>query len=234
MRAFASNEPDTIHEAMVGPRSQDAHIHEHSPPVARYVAEPGMRFILDRSGKATLFRFEHSPEIWALRPAPAPGGDIIYKNDLSQQVLRISRLGGVTLFTSQQPMGVPAILEGEGTPYRAPVLPPGVLFQILVHDSVRISRAAQRLIPFNAESAPGAEYLIADAAGVATEALVQMATFAQGKALLDRVRRVQLRVGRRAEARFHEGEVEIIVAPKQGLAGRPSSGWIAKAMVEGD
>jgi hypothetical protein len=226
-------QPDTIHEAMTGSDSRDSHTHQHAPPVARYVAEGGAVFILDRSGPAALFRMAHSNEIWALRPTPGPGGDIIYKNDLDQPMLRISRLGGVTLFTLQKPMGAPAALDGEGTPFHAPVMNAQLLLHILISDSGRASHAANRLIPFNAESAPGSEFLIADAAGVATEALVQMSGFHEGRLLLDRVKSVRLAVGRRTEARFQHGEIVITLQPKQGLAGRPSSGRIAKAIVEG-
>jgi hypothetical protein len=226
-------ETDTIREAMMGAASQGAHIHEHPPVVGRYMSETGSTFILDRSGSIALFRFEHSAEVWALRPTPGPGGDIIYKNDLDQPVVRISRLGGLTVFTTQRPMGSPATLQGEGSPFHPPVLSPQALFQILIRDSARASRAAERLIPFSADDTPGSEFVIADAAGICAEALVQMAAIREGKPLVDRVKKVQLRVGRRSEAHFHAGVVEIVVFPKAGLAGRPSSGRIAKAIVEG-
>lgn len=224
-------ETDTIREAMVGAAARDAHI--HLPVVGRFISETGSTFILDRSGPATLFRFEHSPEIWALRPTAGPGGDIIYKNDMDQPVVRISRLGGLTVFTTQRPMGAPAILEGEGAPFHPPTLSPQALLQVLVRDSAHASRAAERLIRFDAEAKPGSEFVIADAAGVAAEALVQMASIREGRPLLERVKRVRLMVGRRSDAHFHGGVLEITVFPKAGLAGRPSSGRIAKAIVQG-
>jgi hypothetical protein len=229
----ACSETDTIREAMVGAASQGAHVHEHPPVVGRYQSETGSFFILDSSGPAALFRFEHSPEVWALRPTPGPGGDIIYKNDLDQPVVRISRLGGLTVFTTQRPMGSPATLQGEGTPFHPPTLTPQALLQILIRDSARASHAAERLIPFSADASPGSEFLIADAAGLCSEALVQMAGIREGRPLVDRVKKVRLSVGRRSDARFHAGVVEIVVFPKAGLAGRPSSGRIAKAIVEG-
>ena len=96
----------TIREAMVGAAARDSHM--HLPRVGRFISETGSIFILDRSGPAALFRFEHSPEIWALRPTAGPGGDIIYKNDLDQPVVRVSRLGALTVFTTQRPLGAPA------------------------------------------------------------------------------------------------------------------------------
>jgi len=229
--APAHAETDTIREAMVGAAARDAHA--HLPVVGRFISETGSTFILDRSGPAILFRFERSPEIWALRPTAGPGGDIIYKNDLDQPVVRISRLGGLTVFTTQRPMGAPAMLQGDALPFHPPLLSPQALLQLLVRDSARASRAAERLIRFDAEAGPGSEYVIADAAGVTTEALVQLAAIREGRPLLERVKKVRLSVGRRSDARFRGGVLEITVFPKDGLAGRPSSGRIAKAIVEG-
>jgi hypothetical protein len=216
---------------MVGAAARDAHT--HLPLVGRFISETGSTFILDRSGPAVLFRFEHSPEIWALRATAGPGGEVIYKNDMDQPVVRISRLGGLTIFTTQRPMGIPATLEGEGAPFHPPSLSPQALLQLLVRDSARTSHAAERLIRFDAEAGPGSEFVIADAAGVASEALVQMASIREGRPLLERVKRVRLSVGRRSDARFRGGVLEITVFPKAGLAGRPSSGRIARAIVEG-
>lgn len=226
-------ETDTIREAMVGAASQGAHVHEHPPVVGRYMSDSGSTFILDRSGPAALFRFEHSTEVWALRPTPGPGGDIIYKNDLDQPVVRMSRLGGLTVFTAQRPMGSPASLQGEGAPFHPPPLTPQALLQIMIRDSARASRSADRLIPFNADASPGSEFVMADAAGIAAEALVQMAAIREGKPLVDRVKQVRLQVGRHPEVKFHGGVVIIVIEPKAGLAGRPSSGRIARAIVDG-
>jgi Domain of unknown function (DUF4908) len=82
------------------------------PPVARYMAGDGDRFILDRTGTVALLRFEHAEEIWALRPTPGPNGDTIYRNDIGQPVLRFTRLGGLTLFTPHQPWGEAVEVEG--------------------------------------------------------------------------------------------------------------------------
>jgi hypothetical protein len=229
--APAHSETDTIREAMVGAAARDAHW--HLPLVGRFISDTGSIFILDRSGPAALFRFEHSPEIWALRPMAGPGGAIIYKNDLDQPVLRISRLGGLTVFTTQYPMGAPATLEGEGAPFHPPPLSAQALLQLLVRDSAHASRAAERLIRFDAEASPGSEFVVADAAGVATEALLQMASIREGRPLLERVKKVRLTVGRHSDARFRDGVLEITVYPKAGLAGRPSSGRIAKAIIQG-
>jgi hypothetical protein len=226
----AHSETDTIREAMGVAAGQGAHI--HLPLVGRFVSETGAIFILDRSGPSTLFRFERSNEIWALKASAGPGGDVIYKNDLDQPVVRVTRLGALTVFTTQRPMGAPATLEGEGAPFHPPTLSPQQLLLILFHDSQRASHAVEHPIPFNAEATPGSEFVMADTAGVVTEALVQMSQIREGRPLVERVRRVRFWVGRRAEAHFRGGVIDVTVDPRSGLAGRPSSGRVAKIMVE--
>ena len=72
------------------------------PPVARYNIDEGGSFILDRTAKRALLKFEDSSEIWQLQSAPGPRGDIIYKNDAGEPMLRATKLGGMTVFTARR------------------------------------------------------------------------------------------------------------------------------------
>ena len=90
-------------------------------------------------------KFDDSPEIWALRPHPAPRGDVIYKNDLGEPMLRATRLGGLTLFTADRPGGSPAALTGAGGALRLAPLSPQALLEKLAQASARATRAARRL-----------------------------------------------------------------------------------------
>jgi hypothetical protein len=95
--------PQTLREGLFGERPLPGR--GVSPPVARYVSEDGDAFVLDRSQTRVYMKFEDSSEIWTLRPYPAPRGDVIYKNDLGEPMLRATRLGGLTLFTPDRPGG---------------------------------------------------------------------------------------------------------------------------------
>ena len=110
--AVAHAGPQTLREGLFGDRPAPGR--QASPPVARYVSEDGDGFVLDRSQPRVYMKFDDSPEIWALRPHPAPRGDVIYKNDLGEPMLRATRLGGLTLFTADRPGGSPAALTGAG------------------------------------------------------------------------------------------------------------------------
>src|SRR5690606_35599225 len=69
-------------------------------PVARFDCQAGPAFVLDQSGPRVLLRFEGAAEIWVLRPRAGPRGDVFYRNDVNEPVLRSTRLGGVTLYTA--------------------------------------------------------------------------------------------------------------------------------------
>ncbi|CAN7198838.1 DUF4908 domain-containing protein [Phenylobacterium sp. LjRoot219] len=199
-----------------------------APPVARYVSDGGA-FVVDRSQGRVLLKFDDSPEVWALQAQPAPRGDVIYKNDLGEPVLRATRLGGVTIFTDRRPGGSAAALTGNGAPLKLQPMGPQALLERLAQASARSSKAARRLIAFDADATPASSALIADAALVASEAIVRLSRRPDGRAALAQVKQVRLSEGRRSSAQLANGVMKITVAPTQGLAGRPSSERIVLA-----
>ena len=200
-----------------------------SPPIARYVSQEGDVFVLDRSQNRPLLKFQDSPEVWALRPQPAPRGDIIYKNDLGEPVLRATRLGGLTLFTEDRPQGTAAALAGGGPALRLPALGPQALLERLAQASARATRAARRLIPFEADASPESSALVADAALVTSEAVIRLARRPGGLALIGRFTKVRLVEGHKPGAAVQQGVMRITITPAAGLAGRPSSDKIMAA-----
>ena len=63
-----------------------------APPVARYQLDIGESFVLDRVDRdQALIRFEGGSEIWALKGVPGAHGDMIFKNDVGEPVLRATR-----------------------------------------------------------------------------------------------------------------------------------------------
>lgn len=212
----------SLREGLFGQRPSDGR-RMTQPPVGRYVSEEGARFTLDRSTSRPLLKFDDSPEIYALQPQPAPRGDVIYKNDLGEPVLRATRLGGLTIFTESRPGGSAAALDGDSPPIRLPVLGPQALLERLAQASAKASRAARRLIPFEADATPASAPLVADAATITAEAVVRMSRHPDGRAVLGHITKVELVEGNKPGADLNRGVMRISVVPAQGLAGRPSS-----------
>jgi hypothetical protein len=190
-------------------------------PLARYVSEGGRVFVLDRTQPAPLLKFDDSPEVWVLLPSPAPRGDVIYKNDMGEPVLRATRLGGYTLFTDDRPQGQAVSLAGGSQPLRLLPMSPQALFDRLAQSSLRASRAVRRPLLFEAEATPASAALIADAAVVTSLAIIHLVQRADGRMM--RFSRVRFEEGKKASATLKDGVLRIVVAPTQGVAGRPSS-----------
>lgn len=221
--APASAAPENLRQGLFGHEGFEAR-EFGAPPVARYISEDGDGFVLDRTQGRVFMKFDNNPEVWALQAQPGPRGDVIYKNDLGEPMLRATRLGGVTLFTDQRPNGSAAALAGNGAPLRLLPLGPQALLERLAQASARASRASHRLISFDADASPTSSALIADAASVASEAVVRMTRRPDGRVVLAKIKQVRLAEGRRPGVQLSKaGALQITVAPSQGLAGRPSS-----------
>jgi hypothetical protein len=207
-----------------------------APAVARYqIEDGGASFVLDAApGKPAFLKFEGSGEIWALRPTAGPRGDVIYKNDMDEPVLRATRLGGVTLFTPDQPEGMPAALLGQAQPPRMALdIGPEALWNIFVQASARASHIAEHLVVFEgpqditAASAP----VFADAAILTSQAFLKVGSKSKaGKTLVARFVKVEFNAGRDASASTRGQVIRITVCPDQGVAGRPSSQRIASVI----
>ena len=206
---------------------------EPGPPVAHYVMDMGGDFILDRASVHPLLKFDDSPEVWALTVTRGPRGDLIYWNDLRQPLLRITKFGGITVFTPDHPGGSAAAATGPSQPLRLASVGPVGLYQHLALASIRSGRAAQHPISYTAIDADSSsDGLMADAAVVASEAISDIASRPHGGGLLRRVWRVNIVRGAQAQASLREGVMMITIVPALGAFGRPSSLRIEQAVRE--
>ncbi len=207
-----------------------------APAVARYEVEDGASsFVLDTaSGRAAYLKFEGSGEIWALHPTPGPRGDVIYKNDMDEPVVRATHLGGITIFTQEQPAGMPAAFMGQAASPRMNLdIGPEALWNIFVQSSARASHIAEHLVVFEgppdvtAATAP----IFADAALLASQAFLKVGSKSKsGRTLVARFVKVEFDAGKGAAAITRGQVVKITVCPDQGVAGRPSSQRIASVI----
>jgi hypothetical protein len=224
----AAAAPMSLHEAFMGGHQADK---PTGPPAARYQTDEGAVFVLDRSTPKTLLKFENDPEIWALDRANGPRGDVIYRNDLGEEMLRATRLGGLTVFTMRRPEGSAAALDGATQPLRIGPVSVLQLGTDFYQASVRASRFARHEIVFetgkDADSTTAGE--LADAAAVASEAIVNVAALPNGRLILARINDVVITQGGKPNAALQKNRLIVTVVPKNGPAGRPSSRRIERA-----
>ena len=92
------------------PGRAEPRVRERRPAQPRPAAERAATRRKSASGSSStgrgarpLFRFERREETWVLRSTPAPRGDVIYRNDAGDQILRVTPDGGMTLYTARAP-----------------------------------------------------------------------------------------------------------------------------------
>ncbi len=205
-----------------------------APTVARYVSDEGESFVLDRSSSTPLLKFQESQEVLVLSPSQAARGDTIYRDDIGEPVLRVTKLGGLIVFTRDRPGGAPAAPQGQAQALRLQAISAAVLGQKLLQASFKATHYARRLIVFDAqEVTSGSEAVFADAAAIAAEAVGRMAKRRDAQAVLNRFGRVLFTPGASSTASINNGVMHITLDPGLGLAGRPSSSRIVAAAVRG-
>ncbi len=200
------------------------------PPTGRYVAESGEAFILDRSGQRPLLRFDRRDETWVLRPTAAPRGDVIYRNDAGDQLLRVTPGGGMTVYTPRAPGGSPASFAGPGQSLTPPTLGPVLLWSLMARRSELISEAIGRLV-FVDLTGDRSEALCVEALIVTTDAVLRIARSPTARQTLDQLRSITIIEGQRASVTYARGRLVVTVDPDEGMAGRPSSARVIQVLL---
>lgn len=213
----------------LAPSMAEAQSRRAMPSTGRYVSDGGQAFVLDSSGVRPLLRFDQSAEIWVLRPTPAPRGDIIYRNDNGDQILRVTADGGITLYTTRTPQGSPVSRSGAAQPLRTPNLGPVQLFNLMARRSNLVSEAVGRLITIDLDGSQS-EALCVEALIVTTDAVIRMARNPSTRGAVNRLRKISIVEGGRASVTFSRGELRIMVDPSRGIVGRPSSAVVIRTM----
>lgn len=201
------------------------------PSAGRYVSDGGEGFILDDTGNQTLLRFERRDETWVLRPTAAPRGDVIYRNDAGEQVLRVTPDGGLTVYTPVARGGSPASFSGPGPGLTLPALGPARLFNLMARRSGMITQALGRLVEINVDTGEDSEAVTVDALIIATDAVMRIARSPTARPSLSRLRSISIIEGSNASVIYSGNELKIVVSVAQGLAGRPSSSRIIRAFL---
>jgi Domain of unknown function (DUF4908) len=223
----------SLREYMTGQTQSDGR-RTPIPPVAHFTSDDGESFVFDTTQSNPLIRFDGDDEVWSLTPTPGPKGDVIFKNDVGEPVLRASRWGGFTLFSSRNPMGNPVAVSGKAKAINMGRISADTLFKVLAQASVRTSAAAGRLIGYSAgEDTARAEtdYLIADTANNTADAIVTLSRQSNGKKIIEKVREVRMSEGSPPSIKLsNAGVLEMRLDVSRGWGGRPSSKRILSAI----
>ena len=189
-----------------------------------------MRFVLDRSQpRVVLLRFDGDPEIWALTSHWGPRGDEFLRNDVGEVMVRITTLGGVTLFGPVGANGAPASVSGKARTLSTPTRSENTLqatveraitwFGGIGHRSIRIEAAGGLAPP-----------LVHEALRRAAQGISRAPRGFLGQPK-KRIRLIRVeRAARRPNVSLDRNVLTIGVVPGAGYAGRPSSAAVLAAI----
>jgi hypothetical protein len=188
----------------------------------RYSTPDGaVRFVFDRSGgRVALVRFEGDPEVHVLRPIMAAGGDEIYRTENGDLMLRVTRHGGMIVYTRAHRTGAPASEEARV----APLAPEAVALAVVRQRFLQLQAVARRSVGQSVVFESRGE-VTGTAAGVVLDA-AERAAEGLADAPMTNIRHVVIIVGTRPAAVMRGDQLLIQVAPQMGYAGRPSSNTI--------
>ncbi len=226
---------------LASPSAMISHAYDRELPVVAHYSSEYARvgFILDRSGELSKLKFDGSEEVLVLHWAPAAGGDRLLKRDDDAVILRISGLGGVTLFTSEFQSGTPVGPDRRSVyPIVAVVPPIGAVRDVAGRIMTLVRAETGREVIFEAnwdEAARDSAIrgLLFDATRNAGTALINWIRLGPGRrAAGTSLRRVRFMIGGGSGA-YRQGEMFVVtINSGQGMAGRPSSYVIFRQLAQ--
>ena len=208
--------------------------------VAHYSSEYArVAFVLDLSGDAPKLKFDGHEEILVLHWAHVGGGDRFLKRDDEMVVLRISGLGGVTLFTSEIPGGTPVGPDRRTAYPLVQAIPAIGAVQAVAGSIMSVVRAetGQEIVfESNWDQAardPAVRVLLYDSIRNTGSALINWIRLGPGRRAAGRsLRRTRFMLSSGPGA-YRQGDVFIVTfGTGQGIRGRPSSYVIFRQLAQ--
>jgi hypothetical protein len=183
-------------------------------------------FVFDRSGEWPKQRYDGSPEILLLVPAPAARGDTVFRQEDGLMVLRETPFGALTFFSRRYRNGVPLVRLGDASPLIPDRLAPDDALARAVsladHLKLVLGHPVTIEIPAIAPMSPPALGVLVQAienTGLAFDNVLP----ANKNELAPLIRSVCYRIRQQGRIDRTEVTIKIDIAPSFGVAGRPSS-----------
>lgn len=226
---------------LLGTGSEVTHAYDRVIPIlAHYSSEfAPVGFVLDLTTETPKLKFDGSDEILVLRWIPAAGGDRLLERDDHFVLLRISGLGGVTLFTPQNTRGVPVApdrMPAQPLQSNAPSISDVRDMAGRIMAQARSETGRDVIFEANWDEAgrnPVIRSLLFDSVRNAGSALIDWIHTTPGRNSAGVIlRRVRFLMGPLALP-YRQGDTLVVVfSPGQGLAGRPTSNTIFRQLAQ--
>jgi hypothetical protein len=200
-----------------------------------YVVNDDFRFIIARKFGVTLMRFDGDDEVFVLSIDRAPLGGRVLKYDTGDVAMRVTGYGGVTIYTSTAPGGLPAdrVRDGETMEFSFPTLSTVRTQASLAAEKLRTGQGLRLVFSIDSSRLDdgAARYLALDTIKNSARALRGLCANRGHQAqLASRLRTVRILRGERPSAIYRSGTLTLTFAPRLGLRGRMSSLALARSI----
>jgi hypothetical protein len=200
-----------------------------------YFVNDDFKFIIARKYGVTLMRFDGDDEVFVLSVERSTLSGRVLKYDTGDVALRVTGYGGVTIYTSTAPGGLPAdrVRDPEQIQFVFPSLSTVRIQAQQLGDKLQQTNALN--VAFSVDSSRlddgAARYLALDTIRNAARAIRGLcANRAHQQQLAARLRTVRILRGDRPMATYRRGIMTITFAPALGLKGRMSSLALARSI----
>jgi hypothetical protein len=201
-----------------------------------YMAGDTLKFTIDPYGDGYLFRIANEPEVYVLRTDRAALGARVLKYDSGATALQVANWGALTIYTDQQPAGLPAVRDSDSV---APTPQPVSLadMQVAAGDETQhLSYVRKIAVTFVADwnaiaNDANSRALVFDALQNAARGLERFtANDAARNAVAQKVTTVKLVLGKPSAILLWGKTLVIGIDPSRGYEGRASSRAVSVAL----
>lgn len=214
------------------------------PPLApapldgRYMADDQLRFMIGLQDDQIRLRFLDNDEVFYLTSEPAALGGRVLKYDTGEVALQVAGWGGITLYTANDPGGIPAErADDDAVGFEPKLVAAKDVKGFALKLAQDLAVAHDFGVGFAADweelaQGDGVRALAVDAMRNAAYALGRLASSPERRAIADRFHMVRVTSAAEPGVRMDDGVLVISYTPEGGPSARPSSRAIGRVLAE--
>lgn len=203
-----------------------------------YLAGDKLKFTLDSGNGFFLLRFEGMPEVFVLYNDNGTLGGRLLKYDSGETAMRVAGWGAITIYTDQQPNGLPAVRTGDSLAPSPPSLSLSDMQNAAEDETQHLSYVRRIHVVFSADwnilsGNASLRALTYDAMENAARGIERFSAAAPSRqSFTKRIDSVLISAGSRPALSIHGKTLVVTFNAAKGYAGRASSRAIARALAK--
>lgn len=204
--------------------------------VQRFEGMGGLQpFILDKTGKQALFRYERGGEVLVLTTVHTTRGDTLYKNDQGVIVLHLRRVGSATIFLESGSHGLVAWATGSAQKLGPPQVSMSRMKNVLEQIANDLASLLEKDIEIEVIGATETTaWIFLDTARNVRIGIGRVVQSERSVAQLSSLKKIKITATGQPKSVIDGATLRLSITPALGFAGRQSSLQIQSALLGSD